>query len=40
MIRILSLALALAVILSGCGIDGEPLIPPAKSTKSGAALPR
>ena len=34
MTRILSLALGLMLVLGGCGLDGAPLIPPAKSSKA------
>lgn len=33
-IRILILWLAATLALASCGIDGEPLTPPAKSSKS------
>ncbi len=36
MIRLFPLVLFSVVLLSGCGIDGEPLTPPAKTTQTTA----
>ena len=35
----LLLTLAVAGLLAGCGIDGEPLTPPAKSARAVQTLP-
>jgi len=32
MMRILAIVLAGTLLVAGCGIDGEPLTPPAKTT--------
>jgi hypothetical protein len=37
--RVLVLFLAGGVLLSACGIDGEPLTPPAKSSRSWEVQP-
>lgn len=34
MIRLLGLVLAGTLVLASCGIDGEPLTPPAKSSSN------
>ncbi len=39
MTRILAMGLAAVFVLASCGIDGEPLTPAAKSTRTAAFVP-